>query len=397
MRSMASVAFGPRLQRSLTRLRRSVLLAGALLLAASVAGSYFSPNDFFHSYLIGYLFFLGLTLGSMAFLMMQYLTGGAWGVVTRRALEAATRTMPLVAILFIPIGCGISNLYPWARPEMVRHDHILLHRSSYMNADFFLARAAIYLVIWTAFAFFLNRWSTEQDRNPRGQESRLAKLSVPGLILYLFSITFAAIDWAESLEVTWASTMWGFMFIAAEGLTALSFLIVVMAVLSRREPMSHILKPDHFHDLGKMLLANLMLWAYFAFCQYLIVWSENLTHEIEYYLPRTKTSWGWLAVALIVVQFLIPAMLLLNRSLKRSAILLSGVAIVIFVMRYFDLIWIVLPAYYDKGFRIQWMDVLTPLGIAGVWLWLFLRELPRFPLLPVNAPQLEEALVHESQ
>ncbi|MGH9621180.1 MAG: hypothetical protein ACRD45_15925, partial [Bryobacteraceae bacterium] len=144
-------------------------------------------------------------------------------------------------------------------------------------------------------------------------------------------------------------------------------------------------------------LANLMLWAYFAFCQFLIVWSGNLTHEIQYYLPRMKTSWGWLGVALIVVQFLIPAMLLLNRDLKRNAYLLSGVAIIILVMRYFDVIWIVLPGSYDKGFRIQWMDVLTPLGIAGIWLCAFLWELPRYPLLPVNTPQLEEALVHESQ
>ncbi|MGH9623728.1 MAG: hypothetical protein ACRD4G_05245, partial [Bryobacteraceae bacterium] len=359
MTSAAPAIFPLRSQSNLRRVRRPVLIAGALLLAASVAGAHFSPNDFFRSYLIGYLFFLGLTLGSMAYLMIQYLTGGAWGVVSRRVLEAATRTMPLLAILFIPIGCGISNLYPWARPEIVRHDPILLHRSSYMNVDFFLARAAIYLVIWTAFSFYLNRWSLEQDRNPRGQERRLAKLSVSGLILYLFSITFAAVDWTESLETSWASTMWGFMFIAAEGLTALCFLILVMAVLSRREPMSRVLKPDHFHDLGKMLLANLMLWAYFAFCQFLIVWSGNLTHEIQYYLPRMKTSWGWLGVALIVVQFLIPAMLLLNRDLKRNAYLLSGVAIIILVMRYFDVIWIVLPGYYDKGFRIQWMDVLT--------------------------------------
>ncbi|MGH9584910.1 MAG: hypothetical protein ACRD4O_18470 [Bryobacteraceae bacterium] len=385
------------LQGSVKRLRRPVLAAGVLLLAASVAGAFFSPNDFFRSYLIGYLFFIGLALGSMAFLMIQYLTGGAWGVVTRRPLEAATRTLPLLAILFIPIGFGMSNLYAWARPELVRHDRILLHRSGYTNPDFFLARAAIYLVVWTAFAYFLNRWSAEQDRNPRGQQSRLTKLSVAGLIFYLFSITFAAIDWAESLQIRWASSMWGLMFIAAEGLTALSFLILVMTVLSRREPMSRVLKPDHFHDLGKMLLANLMLWAYFAFCQYLIVWSENLTGEIHYYLSRTKTSWGWLGVALIVVQLLIPMLLLLNRRLKRNAYLLSGVVVIILVMRYFDLVWIVLPGYYTQGFRIQWMDVLTPLGLGGVWLWAFLRELPRFPLLPVNAPEFEEALVHESQ
>jgi len=280
---------------------------------------------------------------------------------------------------------------------MVVHDKVLQHRSTYTNPAFFLGRAAIYLVVWMVIAFFLNRWSAEQDRNPRGQQSRLAKLSAGGLILYLFSITFAAIDWAESLESHFASTIWGFMFIAAEGLTALGFLILVLTMLSRRQPMSDVLKPDHFHDLGKMLFANLMLWAYFAFCQYLIVWSENLTGEIHYYLLRTGTSWGWLGVALIVVQFVIPILLLLNRELKRNAYLLSGVVLIILVMRYMDLIWIVLPGYYKDGFRIEWMDILTPLGLGGVWLWAFLRELPRFPLLPLNAPELEEALIHESQ
>lgn len=388
---------GFQLREDLRRFELPVLVAGILLLAASVAGAFFSPSDFFHSYLIGYLFWIGLTLGSMAFLMVQYLTGGAWGVVTRRTLEAVTRTLPLLAVLFLPIGFGMGSLYDWARPEVVQHNKTLLHRIGYMNPGFFLARAAIYLVVWMVFAFLLNRWSRELDSLPAGRQNRLGKLSVGGLVFYLFSMTFAAVDWAESLQTRWSSTMWGFLFIAAEGLTALAFLILVMSFLSRREPMSSVLKPDHFHDLGKMLLANLLLWAYFAFCQYLIVWSENLPDEISYYLPRTRTSWGWLGVALIVVQFLIPALLLLNRPLKRSPYLLSAVALLILVMQYFNLVWIVLPGYYKAGFRIQWMDVLTPIGIGGIWLWAFLRQLPRFPLLPATLPELEEALVHESE
>jgi hypothetical protein len=388
---------GDRLDRDLRRFRLPVLSAGVLLLAASVAGAFFSPNDFFRSYLIGYLFWIGLALGSMAFLMVHYLTGGAWGVVTRRVFEAATRTLPLLALLFIPIAIGQGWLYAWAQPELVKHDTLLQHRASYMNPAFFLGRAAIYLAVWSVFAFFLNRWSAEQDRNPGNQSSRLAKLSAGGLIFYLFSISFAAVDWAQSLETRWASTMWGFLFIAAEGLTALGFVILVMTYLSRREPLSGLLKPDHFHDLGKMMFANLMLWSYFAFCQYLIVWSENLPDEISYYLPRTATSWAWFGVALIVLQFLVPVLLLLNEPLKKRAYLLSAVVGLILVMRYMDLIWIVVPAYYKGGFRIHWMDVLTPIGLGGIWLWAFMRELPRFPLLPVNAPELEEALAHESQ
>jgi hypothetical protein len=265
-----------------------------------------------------------------------------------------------------------------------------------MNVPFFLIRAAIYFAVWIAFSYFLNRWSAEQDRHPANQRRSLARLSAPGLIVYVFSITFASVDWAESLQTEWYSTMWGFLFVAGEGLTALAFIIIAMALLSRREPMSRVLKPDHFQDLGKLLLMMVMIWAYFSFSQLLIVWSGNLTDEIPWYLPRFKTSWGWVGVALIVAQFLIPFLLLLNRPLKRHALLLSGVVAIILVMRYFDLVWIVLPGYYNHGFRIHWLDVVTPIGLGGIWLAAFLTQLPKRPLLPLNAPELEEALVHES-
>jgi hypothetical protein len=390
-------AYDRGLGEELGRLQRPVLAVGILLLAASVAGAFFSPGDFFHGYLAGYLFWLGIALGSVVYLMIQYLTGGAWGVVTRRALEAASRTLPLFAILFIPVAFGMGTLYDWAHHDIVQRERLLQHRSGYMNPVLFLVRAAIYLVVWMVFASFLNRWSAEEEASPGTRRSRLTKLSAGGLIVFLFSISFAAVDWAESLETRWASTIWGLLFIAAEGLTAMAFLIIVMTFLSRREPMSQVLKADHFHDFGKMLFANLMLWAYFAFCQYLIVWSENLTDEISYYITRTRTSWGWFAVVLIVLLFLIPMMLLLNRNLKRNVYLLSAVAAIIWVMSYLDQLWIVLPGYYKSGFRINWMDVTTPLGLGGVWLWAYLRELPRRPLIAASAPELEMALAHETE
>jgi hypothetical protein len=177
----------------------------------------------------------------------------------------------------------------------------------------------------------------------------------------------------------------------------MAFLIIVMTLLSRREPMAGVLKADHFHDFGKLLFANLMLWAYFAFSQYLIVWSANLTDEISYYITRTRTSWAWLGVALIVFLFLIPMLLLLNRNLKRNVYMLSTVAAIVLVMTYFDELWIVLPGYYRLGFRIQWMDVTTPFGLGAVWLWAYLRELPKRPLVAASGPELEMALAHETE
>ena len=384
-------------EQALRRWRTPVLIAGLALLALSVIGAFFNPGDFFHGYLIGFLFWLGCALGSMSFLMLQYLTGGAWGVVTRRTLESATRTLPLLAILFVPLAFGMPYLYDWAHADRVHANALLRHRTHYMNPAFFLVRAVIYFAVWITFSHFLNRWSTEEDGRPADQLHRLARLSAPGLILYVFTVTFAAVDWAESLQTPFYSTIWGFLFVAGQALTAMAFTIIAMWLLSSREPMSAVLKPSHFHDLGKLLLMMVMVWAYFNFSQLLIVWAGNLPHEIAYYLPRFWTSWGWLGVALIVVQFFVPFLLLLSRPLKRHAPILSFVAGIVLVMQYMDLVWKTLPSYHKAGFQMSWMTLTAPLGIGGIWLWAFFVELPKRPLLPANDPALEEALVHETE
>jgi hypothetical protein len=384
------------LERRLHSWQTPALGGGCVLLAASIAGAFFSPGDFFHAYLIGFLFCLGIALGSMAFLMLLHLTGGAWGIVSRRVFESATRTLPLLAALFIPIAFGMPYLYEWAHPDRVLHDALLRHRAAYMNPVMFLIRAAIYFAIWIAFSYFLNRWSREEDDDLADNPRKLARLSAPGLIVYVFTITFASVDWAESLQTKFYSTIWGFLFVAGECLTAIAFVIVTLWLLGKLEPMSRVLKPSHFHDLGKLLLMMVMVWAYFSVSQLLIIWIGDLPHEIAYYLPRFLTSWGWLGAALIVVQFGIPFLLLLSRPLKRNAALLSGVVAVVLVMRYMDLVWIVLPGYHKQSFQMSWLTVAAPLGIAGIWLWAFLGQLPKLPLLPVKAPELQEALVHET-
>ncbi len=366
---------------------------GGVLSLVSIIGAFFSPNEFFRSYLMGYLFWLGLALGSMAIVMLQYLTGGAWGVVTRRTFESATRTLPILAVLFIPLAMGIPVLYDWAHADLVRNDDVLQHRSPYMNPSMFVVRAAIYFTIWIGFMYLLNRWSAEQDEHG-GLSERLAALSAPGLILYVFTVTFASVDWAESLETHWSSTMWGFLFVARQGLTAMAFGIIALALLSQRKPLAGSVKPAHFHDLGKLLLMFVMLWAYFAFSQLVIVWTGNLTDEIPWYLKRFATSWGWLGVLLIIFQFVIPFLLLLSRSLKRNPWLLSGVVALVLFMRFVDLMWIVMPGYYREGFRLHWLNLSVPIAMGGLWLAAFLWQLGKLPLLPLQAPNLQQALNH---
>ncbi len=392
---MTSVfAPSPELQSDLRRLFTPALWLGISLSIVSLIGLFFSPGDFYRSYLMGYLFWLGLTLGSLGIVMMQYLTGGAWGVMTRRVLESATRTLPLLAILFVPIAIGIPHLYDWAHPDLVQHEYVLKHRASYMNPPMFLLRAVVYFCIWGVFVYLLNKWSAEQDEHG-GFEKRMAALSAPGLILYVFTVTFSTVDWAESLETDWYSTIWGFLFVARQGLSAFAFTIIAMALLSRREPLASRFKASHLHDLGKLLLTFVMLWAYFAFSQLLIIWAGNLTDEIPWYLRRFATSWGWLGVALILFEFIVPFLLLLSRPLKRNVVALCSVVGLIIVMRFVDLMWIVMPGYYQHGLRIHWLNFSVPLALGGLWIAAFTRQLKSRPLLPVNAPSLEKALHHE--
>ena len=390
---MSSSALTFRFDSSFKGLTKPAAIISAVLLIASIVGGIFTPDEFFRSYLIGFLFWIGLALGSLGIVMMQYLTGGAWGVVTRRTFEAATRTLPLMALLFIPIAVGIPRLYQWSNASIVNADDILKHRHPYMNTWMFIARTIVYFAIWCSISFFLNKWSKKEDEEG-GQRDRLGRLSAPGLIIYVFTVTFASVDWAESLASHWYSTMWGFLFVANQGLAAMAFAIIVLAFLRRRHPMSEVLRSSHFHDLGKLLLMFVMLWAYFAFSQLLIVWSGNLSNEIPWYYPRFTTSWSKLGLTLYILQFMVPFLLLLSRRLKKNAWSLSCVVGILLITRFMDLYWIVMPEFYRTGFQAHWLNLTVPLGLGGAWLAMFMWQLKKLPLLPLRDPTLEQALHH---
>jgi hypothetical protein len=284
-------------------------------------------------------------------------------------------------------------LYDWAHPELVAHDDVLRHRHVWMNPTLFIIRAIVYYGIWIWMAWQLNKWSAQQDEG-RPVRPLLHRLSAPGMIIYTFTVTFAAVDWAESLTTHWYSTMWGFLFIAMQGLSTIAILILTLAMLSRREPMASVLRPVHFHDLGKLLLMFVMIWAYFSFSQLLIVWSGDITGEITWFIRRMNTSWGWFGGALIVLQFIVPFLLLLSRPLKRSLPALCSVAGLILFMRWVEATWIVLPSYDRHGLRLVWLDFTAPLAIAGIWFAAFMWQLGKRPLMPERAPNLEAALHH---
>ena len=275
------------------------------------------PEHFFAAYLVGYLFWLGIALGSMGLTMLHHLTGGSWGLVIRRPLEAGAATVPLLALLFLPIAFGMPTLYPWARADSAAH-WTRLCKASYLNETLFLIRAAGYFGVWTSLAFLLFGWSSQQDHTSDHRPSgRLQALSGPGIVILFLAGTFSAIDWVMSLEAPWASTIFGAMLITGDAMATFAVMIVVAALLASARPMSEIATPGRLNDLGNLLLAFVMLWAYMSFCQYLIVWSGNLKEEIPWYLRRTRGGWEWVALALIACQFFLPFFLLLVRENKR--------------------------------------------------------------------------------
>jgi len=373
--------------------QKRALIVGIAGLVALILGVALNPiaSQLFQSYLIGWTFWTGIAVGSLALLMLQHLTSGGWGLVIRRVLEAATRTLPLMAILFVPIILGAHSLYEWTHHEELQNHPVVQFKTPYLNVPFFAVRAVIYFGVWIALAFFLNKWSLAQDRTADNTYTKKMRLlSGPGMVVLIFSVTFASVDWYMSLEPEWFSTIYGFIFVAAWSLSALAFVIAMMARLAREEPMRRIVAPLHFHDLGKLLLALVMLWAYFAFSQFLIIWSGNLPEEIVYYLGRTQTAWGALIIAIGILHFAAPFLFLLSRGLKRDPGKLVMVALLILVMRAVDLLWVLVPAFKTRHWIL--LDVFALVGFGGLWLAFFTWQLGKRPLIPINDPQFESTL-----
>ncbi|MGO4879586.1 MAG: hypothetical protein ACLP59_02050 [Bryobacteraceae bacterium] len=389
-----SFAIPPDLAADMRGWRTRCLIVGVVGLLLGIIGAFFNVDQFYRSYIWCYMFFVGLPLGATAVLMLQYLTGGAWGVVIRRPCEAASRTLPLMAILFLPIVIGMPHLYQWSHPDIVAHDPVLLHKRIYLNVPFFLIRTVVYFAGWILIAHLLYKWSGDQDRGDERSARRLAAISGPGLIFYGFSVTFMAVDWILSINPHWFSTIFGLLFIAGEGLSAIAFLICVLVLLSSRPPLADVLTPRHLHDVGKLLLTFVMVWAYFTFSQLLVIWSGNLPEEIPWYLNRFAGGWQYIGLMLAVLQFALPFALLLSRDLKRNFKLLRNVALVVIGMRFVDLYWMVAPDFHKQHFTISWMDFVLPIALGGIWLAAFLWQLELRPLLPLGDPHLEEALEH---
>jgi hypothetical protein len=390
----ATISPTPDVPAPVTSLRR---IAGFVALAASavVLTGYSNPRQLLQSYLPAFLLWAGVSIGCLSMLMLQHLSGGHWGILLRRLLEAGARTIYFLPLFFIPILLGMSYLYPWADPVRIAGDHhlaeVVLKKGAYLNVPFFVLRTVFYFVFWAMMARTLSAHSWNYDETgDREYAEKMRRLSSWGLLAQALMITFAGIDWAMSLDPHWFSTIWGILFMVGQALAAWCVCIMVVSRLQTHPPLNRVATSALFHDLGKFLFALVTLWGYVNISQFLIIWSGNLPEEVTWYLDRSKDGWRQLTYVLVALHFVLPFFTLLSAGLKKNANRLAVVAGLLFALRYVDLFWNVAPIFKHEHFSVHPFDLLMPVALGGAWLYLFARELERAPLLVKHDPQVHE-------
>ncbi len=377
------------------------LIVGIIGVVLLGLGAMLDIEQFFRSYLFGYLFALSIPLGSLVWMMIHHVTGGGWGVAVRRIFESSAMTLPIMALLFIPVilatwgGFGEQGLlYEWSSPEIVEGDPIIAHKQLYMNPQAFLIRAIIYFVIWAGLALLLRSWSLSQDRtgNP-ALATRMRGLSGVGIVLFVLATTFAMFDWGMSLDPHWFSSMYGVLYMIGDGLITLAFTVTILSMLINHEPLSEYVSTKEIHDLGKLMFGFTVLWAYVSYGQYIIIWSGDVAEFTPWYAHRTQNGWQWVAVTLMGLHFFLPFLVLLSRKIKQNLRTLVPIAIWMIVMRLIDMSWLILPEFHESVAGIHWMDIAAPLGMAGIWCAIFIWILKSRPLLPMNDPNMEALIL----
>jgi hypothetical protein len=371
--------------------QRRALLAGIAGVLLAITGFVLDREQFLRSYLYAYVYWTGMSLGCMGILLLHHVVGGKWGMVIRRMCEAGARMLPYMFLLLIPVLLSIPTLYVWARPEAV-NDANIQTKAAYLNVPFFIGRTVFYFAIWFLYSHRLNKWSAEQDRT--GDEQLIGKMrsfSAPGLVVFVMTATFAFIDWIMSLEPHWFSTIYGAMFLIGEVLESFAFVIALAIVLARWSPLKEYMTPQHLHDLGNLMFAFMVLWAYLSFSQFIIIWAGNLPEEIPWYLRRLNGGWGRVALTLVIFHFATPFVLLLMRGIKRHTDRLFRVCMLMIAIRLVDVYWVVEPSFYNRQLKVHWMDFATPLAVGGLWLAGYFWQLKSRPLVPLRDPRLQGA------
>ncbi len=422
------------------------LVVGVIGLVLSVVGYFIDKDQFLFSWLTSFVFWVSLGFGGLFFVMLHHMVGAKWSVVVRRIAENVMRVLPYMVIFVIPVFLGMGDLYEWVNigephsddshsqilvepnaayaAENVEHDthddhgvaddehhgpghddhahqahvDLVMAKKGYLNVPFFVIRTIVYFAVWTLLAVSLWRLSIKQDRDGF-QPDHLKKfkvISAPGIIAFAFTVTFAGFDWMMSLFPAWYSTIYGLYYFAGGLMSVMAFLAVVTVSLRNKGVLDKVISTEHYHDIGKLMFAFIIVWAYFAFSQYLLIWYANIPEETIYYHNRWAGSWKAVSLILPLGHFVIPFILLMSRHVKRNLGALRFFAIFLLVMHWLDLYWNVMPVLHPDSAMPSWMDLTTMMGMGGVFLYLFWRGMSRNALVTFNDPKLEESIKFEN-
>jgi hypothetical protein len=364
---------------------------------ACALGLALAPRQFYASYLVGFMYFLTIALGAGFFLMVWHLSGAAWSTTVRRLMETVMATLPLAPLLFVPVVAGIPSLYEWSRPEFISQDPVLQVKIIFFNRTFFLARAAVYFLVWTVLAIVLYRQSLSQDRNPSTNFVRRSVWwSGPGLALLMITVTMAAVDWLMSLAPHWYSTIFGIYIFAGGGLAFLAALVLLCLAFRRGGLLADSIHVEHYHDLGRWVFVLVVFWAYIAFSQYMLIWYANLPEETVWFKQRLEGNWTWVSASLLIGNFILPFLFLISRSAKRNLWLLGTVSGLLLLMHYVDLHWVVMPTIHQHGFHLHWLDLATLAAVGSAYCLVFWRLLRHRALIPIGDLRLSRALGHQT-
>jgi len=376
-----------------TSLEKVSLIIGVIGIIATVAGYFADSHRFFFSYLTAFAFWATLALGGLFFTMLHHLTGATWSVVIRRISETIMSILPIMAIFFIPILLGMQNLYHWTSPEAVTGDHLLEHKESYLNIPFFLIRTIGYFVVWTLLAVLLYRTSLkEDDGHTPALAEKMKKISAPGMVVFALSVTYAAFDWFMSQDPHWYSTMFGVYIFSGGLVSILAFLAYLSLSLRKKNVLTDIISEEHYHDLGKLMFAFMVFWAYVAFSQYFLIWYANIPEETIWFDHRYQGIWKYVTLLIAYGYFVVPFLILIVRGAKRKLGFLKIMAGWLLLMHWVDLNWIIVPSMGDHASWISWIDIASMAGIGGIFMWLFWKRLFANALVPINDPRLGSSI-----
>jgi hypothetical protein len=370
-------------------------LGSALALAIGTSGGW---ARFYPSYLVSFVFFLSLALGALFFVLLQYVTRAGWSVAVRRLAEGVAPNLLLpMALLAVPVVFGLRTLYPWTDTAAVAADRLLKAKEPWLNVPFFLGRTLFYFAVWSALSIWFHRKSTEQDTtgDPRLTRS-METASTSALVLFAFTVTFFAFDYLMSLTPHWSSTIFGVYFFAGCVLGFFALMTVLAFLVQGAGALRRSITTEHYHDLGKLVFAFTVFWAYIGFSQYMLMWYANLPEETIWYAARQEGSWLWWSLVLLVGHFIVPFLALMSRASKRRKPMLVTGCVWMLLMQWADVYWLVMPGKSPGRVPLSLMDVAVFLGIGGLFFAAAVRRLGAHPLIALKDPRLSESLGFEN-